>query len=153
MRRAGGLFDEVVSVRNLWRAWRDFRRGKRGRPSVARFEPEADRQVLRLHRALAAGRWRPGTPRLVLVREPKRRVVAAAPVRDRVVHHAIHRVVAPRLDRTLIDTVFSGLPGRGSHRAVLAFAAALRRYRYALLLDVRRYFASIDRRVLAGLLA
>jgi len=61
--------------------------------------------------------------------------------------------VAPLLDRTLLPTVFSGLRGRGTHRAALAFLGALRRHSYALLLDMRRYFPSVDRRILQDLLA
>lgn len=115
---------------------------------MAAFELEADRHVFGLHRALSAGRYRTGGYRLIAIREPKRRLIAAASVQDRVVHHAVHRVLAPLLDRGLVDSTYACLPGRGSHRAVLAFLAALRRHRYALLLDVRRYFVSIDRAIL-----
>ena len=153
MKRIGGLFAEVTSPRNLWRAWRDFRRGKRSRPSVLAFEPEADRHVLALHRSLDAGTYRPGPYRLSWIKEPKRRLIAAAPVRDRVVHHAVHRVVAPRLDRSFVESTFACLPDRGSHRAVLCFQRGLRRHRYVLMLDVRRYFLSIDHQRLLAILA
>ena len=153
MRRHGDLFDRVVDAGNLWGAWREFRRGKRRRAGVQRFEVDADCQVLALHRSLAQGSYRPGPYRLLVVREPKTRVVAAAPVADRVVHHALHRVLAPLLDRGLIDTTYACLPGRGVHRAVIRFLAALREHRFALLLDVRHYFLTIDRRLLADLMA
>ncbi len=152
MKTFGGLFDRLVSPANLWRAWREFRRGKRGRPSVRAFELGAEREALRLHRELSAGGYRCGEYRLMALREPKRRLIAAACVRDRVVHHAVHRVLAPLLDPGLTDTTYACLPGRGSHRAVLAFVAALRRYRYVLNLDVRHYFLSIDRRILIDLM-
>lgn len=153
MRRAGGLFLEVSSRENLYAAWRDFRRGKRGRRNVASFEQRAAREVLALERELRAGAYRPGAFRLLPLFEPKHRLVAAAPVRDRVVHHAIHRVLAPRLDPRLIDATYACLPGRGSHRAALAFVAGLRRYRFVLLLDVRHYFLSIDRAILLDVMA
>lgn len=148
MRRLGGLFDEVVSVANLWRGWRTFRRGKRSRSSVRAFELAAERHVLALHRELTAGAYRPGPFRLLLIRRPKRRLIAAAPVRDRVVHHAVHGLLAPLLDRGLVERTYACLPGRGSHRALLAFVAAMRRHRYLLALDVRHYFLSIDREIL-----
>ncbi|WP_428265790.1 hypothetical protein [Haliangium sp.] len=119
MKRFGGLFDEIVSPRNLWRAWGDFRRGKRGRPSVLRFERHADRHIMQLHRALVAGSYRPSGYRTHLIRQPKVRLISAAPVRDRVVHHAVHRVLAPLLDRGLVEHTYACLPGRGAHRAVL----------------------------------
>lgn len=138
---------------NLFGAWRDFRRGKRGRPSVIRFEVDAERRLLQLHRALESGAYLPGPYRLHVIREPKVRLVAAAPVGDRIVHHAVYRDLAPVLDRSLINASYACIPGRGSHRALLAFLAALRRHRFALLLDIRRYFLSVDRRILLAILA
>jgi RNA-directed DNA polymerase len=152
MRRHGDLFERVTSVENLWRAWRTFRSGKRGRPDVLAFEPEADRHVVDLHRRLAQGTYRPQGYRLLRLHEPKRRLIASAPVLDRVVHHAVHRVLAPLLDPTLLPSVYACLPGRGSHRAVLACVAALRRYDFVLCLDVRHYFLSIDHAVLLELM-
>lgn len=148
MRRFGGLYEQVVAPANLWAAWREFRRGKHSRPSVARFDPLAAREVLLLHRELQDGSYRPGAYRLRCVHEPKRQLIAAAQVRDRVVHHAIHRVLAPRLDPRLIDHTFACVPRRGSHRAALYFLGGLRRHRFGLLLDIRRYFLSIDRHIL-----
>jgi hypothetical protein len=144
--------DEVASPLNVWCAWRDFERGKRRRPDVAAFALDADRHVLRLARELADGSYRPGGYRLLRITDPKRRLVAAAPVRDRVVHHAVHRVLAPRVNSSFSAHSYACLPGRGSHRAVLAFLGRMRRFRYVLQLDVRRYFYSIDRDVLAALL-
>ncbi len=145
-------FDELVSPLNLWRAWRDFSRDKRRRLDVAAFTLDADVEVHALARALREGRYVPGGYRVIRVRDPKRRVVAAAPVRDRVVHHAIYRTLAPTLNRSFIDHSYACLPDRGSHRALLRFAGEMRRRRYVLQLDVRRYFYSIDRSVLRALL-
>ena len=152
MRRIGHLFERVASHDNLWAAWGDFRRGKRSRPTVRRFAFDADHEVVRLHRELAGGRYRPSGYRLILIREPKTRVIAAAPVCDRVVHHAVYRVLSPLLDPSLINTTFACLPGRGSHRAVIALMGALRRHRHVLMLDMRHYFVSIDRAILLGVM-
>lgn len=153
MRRFGHLFDLVTSRDNLWAAWLDFRRGKRNRPSVRAFALDADRHVLALGRELRSGAYRPRPYRLVAIHEPKRRLIAAADVRDRVVHHAVHRVVASRLDRGLVEHTYACLPGRGSHRALLAFQRAQRRYSFVLHLDIRHYFLSIDRAILLDLMA
>ncbi len=148
MRRWGNLFAAVAAPLFLWRAWRRFRRGKRKRPSVLAFEQRAEREVLLLARQLDAATYCPGQFRKLLLREPKRRLIAAAPVRDRVVHHAIHGALAPLLDRGLVDSTFACLEGRGSHRAVLACWQSMRRWRYVLALDIRHYFLSIDRGIL-----
>ncbi|HNC99255.1 MAG TPA: reverse transcriptase domain-containing protein, partial [Myxococcota bacterium] len=145
-------FEAVVSPENLWQAWRSFERGKRRRRDVAAWGIDAERGVLRLSRELAEGRWRPGRYRLIRVRDPKRRVVAAAPVRDRVVHHALHQILAPWWNRRFIHHSYACLPGRGSHRALLCFFRRARSHRYVLSLDIARYFYSIDRSILKNLL-
>lgn len=153
MRRCSSLYDIIASRENLWGAWRDFRRGKRARRSVRAFELDADRHVLRLHRDLTKQLYRPGPYHLKLIREPKKRLVAAAQVRDRVAHHALHRILSLQLDPGLIETTYACLPGRGSHRAVLAFVGALRRYSQVMMLDIRHYFLSVNRSILLDLMA
>ncbi len=153
MKRYGRLFEHVIAPSNLWAAWLDFRRGKRRRRSVRAFEVDVDREIFLLRRQLEGGDWWPEEYRLLVVREPKRRLIAAAPVRDRVVHHACCRVLAPLLDGGLVEHTYACLPGRGSHRALLAFQRSQRRYSRLLHLDVRRYFLAIDRGILLGLMA
>lgn len=146
-------FDQVVAPSNLWAAWREFERGKRRRPDVAAFGLDAERHVLALAGALNAGTWRPAGYRLLRVRDPKRRLVSAAPVRDRVVHRALYRVVAPWWDRSFIAHSYACIEGRGAHRALLTFRRRCRRYGYVLGLDMARYFYRIDRERLRGLLS
>jgi hypothetical protein len=112
-----------------------------------------DQRLVGLQRELASQRYRPRGYRLMLIQEPKRRLIAAAQVRDRVVHHALHRVLAPLLDPGLIATTFACLQGRGSHRAVLSFQQGLRRYPFVLVLDIRHYFLSIDQQILMAVMA
>ena len=145
-------WDRLVEPVNLWRAWVAYERGKRRRPEVATFALEADRHVHALAAELAGQRYRPGAYRLLRISDPKRRIIAAAPVRDRVVHHAIHRQIAPWWNRSFVDHSYGCLPGRGSHRAILRFREGLRRFRYVMQLDIAAYFYSIDRTILRGLL-
>lgn len=152
MKRIGNVFETITSGENLWAAWHDFHRGKSGRRSVQAFEVDLEWHLRALRHELQRDAYRPGPYRLLLIQEPKRRLIAASSVRDRVVHHAVHRVVAPRLDRGLVEHTYACLPGRGSHRALLAFQGALRRYRWVLQLDIRHYFLSIDRDILMTLM-
>ncbi|MBF0434629.1 MAG: RNA-directed DNA polymerase [Magnetococcales bacterium] len=148
MRRIGNLFDAILSPGNLWRAWQEFAKGKRQRTTVADFEWRAPQEVLCLHQQLMAENYRPQGYRLKMIHEPKRRLVAAAPIRDRIVHHAIYRILSPLLDPGLIRETWACLPGRGSHRAQIACMGAMRDYPWRLALDIRHYFPSIDHAIL-----
>ena len=64
-------WDAVIDPLNLWRAWREYERGKRRRPEVAAFALDADRHVHRLARELAAERYRPGRYDLLRITDPQ----------------------------------------------------------------------------------
>ncbi|MEM6454190.1 MAG: RNA-directed DNA polymerase [Acidobacteriota bacterium] len=152
MRRIATSFDAVASPEALLRAWRAYASGKRRRPAVARFAVDAERRVLDLADALATDRYRPASPRLLPIRDPKPRLIAVAPVGDRVVQRALYDALAPAFHRSLTDDTFACLPGRGSHRALLRFLDGMRRHDHVLHLDIARYFASIDHAVLRDVL-
>ena len=67
--------------------------GKRKKPGAASFFANLERELLRLERELRDGSYRPGRYVEILVRDPKERLVSAAPFRDRVVHHALCAVI------------------------------------------------------------
>ena len=148
-----GSFDRLSSFAALWSAWQACRRGKRRWPTLAAFDLDADLTLLRLHRALAEGRYAPSPYRVSLVRDPKVRLVAAPAVVDRVVQRALVDRIGPVYERSFIDHSYAVCSGRGPHRAALTFLAGMRRYPLRLHLDIRHYFASIDQGVLLALFA
>lgn len=152
MKRAGGLWEQVVSFESLHAAAGRALRGKRGRAAAAGFHRELERELLKLEAELRAGTYRPGGFRNFWIQDPKKRLISAAPFRDRVVHHAVVAAIEPLVERRLIDHTYACRQGRGQHRAIDRFRDHVRRYRYVLLLDIEKYFASIDHAVIDGLL-
>ena len=144
MTRIGGVWDHLMSFDNLLRASRKARRGKRGRSGVAEFGLNLERELLALRRELQADQYRPGDYRLFTIYERKPRMIAAAPFRDRVVHHAVMNCLEPPLDRTFIADSYACRKGKGVHAAVDCYQAWAQTYRYVLKMDVRQYFPSID---------
>ncbi len=148
MRRIGGLWPQVITFENLLAAHRKARRGKRDRPAVVRFELDLERNLFDLQRGLADHSYRPGNYRLFEIYDRKPRQIAAAPYRDRVVHHALMKLVEPALDPSFISDSYACRVGKGVHAAVERYQSWARRYAYSLKLDVRRYFPSIDHAIL-----
>jgi len=148
MKRLGGLFEQVVAFDNLLLAFRKARRGKRRRPPVAGFELRLEQELLALQRELLADAYRPGAYRLFTVYERKPRQIAAAPFRDRVVHHALLNVIEPVIDRRFIADSYACRTGKGTHAAVDRYQHWSRRHAYALKMDIARYFPSIDHALL-----
>ena len=143
-----GLFDGVASFEALGAAALRAVAGKRRTPVPAAFLANLETEVLRLERELRAGSWRPGRYVEIEVTEPKRRLVSAAPFRDRVVHHAVHAVVGPLFERGFIAHSYANRTGKGTHRAVRQYERFRDRHRHVLRGDVFRYFPAIDHAIL-----
>jgi retron-type reverse transcriptase len=153
VKRHGHLFDRLVSFENLLAAAQAARRGKRFKPNTARFDYHLERELLTLQHELATHTYRPGPYRTFTIREPKARLISAAPYRDRVVHHALCRVIAPIFERTFIKDSYACRVAKGTHLAVEVFQRHARRHSYVLKCDIAKYFPSIDHEILFNLLA
>ena len=146
--RHDGLFDRVASFEALVAAASRAVAGKRRTPVPVAFLANLETEALRLERELRSGRWRPGRYVEIEVTDPKRRLVSAAPFRDRVVHHAVHAVVAPLFERGFIHHSYANRVGKGTHRAVARYERLRDRHRHVLRGDVFRYFPAIDHAML-----
>jgi retron-type reverse transcriptase len=146
------LYPKVCDWNNLYRAWRKARRGKRGCAPAATFEFDLEGNLCRLQRELKSKSYRPGAYSSFYIHEPKRRLISAAPFRDRVVHHALCNVIEPLFERRFIDGSYANRRNKGTHCALDRCQAFARRYRYALQCDVVQFFPSIDHRVLRATL-
>lgn len=152
MRRYGNLWPQVIAFDNLHQASRQAQKGKRFRDNVLVFNDQLEQELLRLEDELRSLTYQPGDYRTFRIRDPKPRLISAAPYRDRVVHHALCNVIVPLLDRTLIGDTYANRLGYGTHRALKRFTGWARRYRYCLQADIQKYFPSIDHEILKGLI-
>lgn len=138
------LFPRVIAWENLLLAYQKASRGKRGRPAAAAFEFQLADRLLELQEELANGHYQPGPYRHFTIHEPKRRLISAAPFRDRVVHHALCNVIEPLFEARFYPHSYANRLGKGTHRAIDQLQAYAQRYRYVLRLDIVQHFPSLD---------
>jgi len=148
MRTYHHLYPQLCSFENIYAAYRAARRGKRRHESVAAFEYHQERELLRLRDELGAETWRPGPYHSFYIHDPKRRLISAAPFRDRVVHHALINVIEPIWERRFIFDTYANRVGKGTHRALGRCQQFARRWRYVLQCDIRQFFPAIDHAIL-----
>ncbi|MBN1485060.1 MAG: group II intron reverse transcriptase domain-containing protein [Chloroflexia bacterium] len=149
------LYPQIHDFAKLYGAFRQARRGKRDRVAVASFEFDLERNLLNLQAELRDQSYQPGAYTNFYIFEPKRRLVSAAPFRDRVVHHALCQVIEPIWESRFIHTSFACRVGKGTHRALDQCQAWARQSgnRYCFHGDIVKYFPSIDHQILRELLA
>ena len=153
MKTHKNLYSQVCSFDNLLLAARKAAKGKRSKPSTARFLFELAREIPRLQRELLDQTYQPGGYTRFTVRDTKPRVISAAPFRDRVVHHALCNVIEPIFDKTFIHDSYACRRGKGTHAAVDRYQAFCRKNRYVLKGDIVRYFPSMDHEILMAAVA
>jgi len=155
LKRHGNLFNQIFTPENLHQAFLDARRGKRKKWACFQFETNLGHNLAALHREIHDGTYRPRPYFKFKVYEPKERIIHAPAFRDIVVQHAIYRVIYPLFNATFIDQSFACRVGMGTHRASDYTQRALKQCdpnSYTLKLDVRKFFHSIDRSILRGLI-
>ncbi|MEZ4867196.1 MAG: reverse transcriptase domain-containing protein [Caldilineaceae bacterium] len=141
-------YADLYTWENLYRAYRKAAKGKRGRTAAAAFEYRLEDNLFQLQDELATATYRPGAYASFTIHEPKRRLISAAPFRDRIVHHALCQVIEPAFERSFIAHSYANRVGKGTHRALNACQQWARQYPYVLQCDVRQFFPSIDHAIL-----
>jgi RNA-directed DNA polymerase len=152
-RKSDWTMDDVASVENLFYAAAKARRGKSRIPEVEDWWLRRESEISALREELLSGVYRPGPCRTFEIFEPKRRMIVAAPFRDRVAHHALCNLLAPALQRRFISRSYSCQVGKGTTAARECCRKLTNRFAYVLKCDVRKFYANIDHAVLLEKLA
>jgi retron-type reverse transcriptase len=148
MKTYNHLYEEICSFENLLWAARKAEAGKRFQGVIGGFRTNVEAELLQLQRELREQTYQPGGYREKWIERPKRRMISAAPFRDRVVHHAVCNVVMPRFERKMIHDLYSNREAKGTHAAIHRCQEYSRQFRYVLKCDVRKFFPSMDHAVL-----
>ncbi len=115
------MYTQLHSWENLLLAYHKASKGKRGHPNVAAFEYKLEDNLLQLQRELQEQTYQPGEYHSFYIHDPKKRLISAAPFRDRVVHHALCNLIEPIFERSFI---FDSYANRiGTHAPALRFGA------------------------------
>jgi retron-type reverse transcriptase len=148
MKRVGNLYPALCSWPNLLLAAKRARQRKRYRPDVLEFQFDMESILCGIQHQLLEHTYSPSDYRSFEITDPKRRMISAAPYRDRVVHHAICNLIEPVLDRQFIFDSYACRKGKGQQRALKRARYFSGKFRYCLKTDFRKYFPSIDHQIL-----
>lgn len=165
-KRAGGglkrlvhVYDNIISLKNLLEAWKEFLRGKRDKKDVQEFQLRLMDNILDLHTDLKNKMYVHGPYHAFNISDPKPRNIHKATVRDRLLHHAIYRALYPYFDKKFISDSYSCRLGKGTHKAINQFRKYFwevsknnTKQCWVLKCDIKKFFATIDHQVLEDIL-
>jgi retron-type reverse transcriptase len=152
-------YDFIISPENLLTAWYEFEKGKKNRKDVSEFSLQVMTEIFSLHEDLKNKKYKHGKYIAFKINDPKPRDIHKATVRDRLLHHAIFRVLYSYFDNRFITHSYSSRKNKGTHKALIAFKKMCNKVGknntktiWVLKCDIKKFFASVDHNILKNIL-
>jgi retron-type reverse transcriptase len=147
-------YSDVYDFANLYDAYLKARKQKRYRGEILRFSYNLEQGLITLQKGLKEKTYIVGTYRPFIIYEPKKRQIVALPFRDRIVQHALNNVIEPVFDRRMITDSYACRIGKGTHAAAkrVSYFMGKPDNIYYLKMDVKSFFASINRNILKNII-
>lgn len=152
-------YSNLISIENLFQAWSEFRKGKAKRFDVQEFERNLEDNLFTLHQKLKSKTYRHGSYKSFYVHDPKQRHIHKAKVADRVIHHLLYTFLYQLFDSSFIYDSYSCRLKKGTHKGVNRLEVftikVSQNYTvgcWALKCDIKKFFASVDHKILLNLL-
>lgn len=154
MKRVGNLYKEICSMDNLRKAHQNARKGKGWYEEVKAVNADEETYLTALQEMLVNHTYHTSEYESFIKKENgKEREIFKLPYfPDRICQWAILQVIEPYLLRNFTKNTYSAIPDKGIHAALHDVQQAMWRdsenCQYCLKLDVRKYYPSINHKIL-----
>lgn len=153
MKTHKNLWSQFISSENFELAAHRALLGKKSKNCARRFLRNRDALLKRLRDALESGTFKTGKYRIFTIYEPKQRDIYMLPLYpDHIVHHALMNVLSPIWQKMFIHDSYACIPGRGLHAASNRCAEFVRKNKYVLQCDIRKFYPSINHDVMVRII-
>jgi len=129
-------------------AWIRAKKGSSHARDTILYSMNLHRNLKHLQKALAAGNPPIGRYHYFMIHDPKERRICAASFEERILHHAVMRVLERRFEQHFINDTYACRKGKGTEKAILKAFRNTRQSQWFLKLDMKKYFDTIDHEVL-----
>lgn len=153
------VYKDFITLENIFNAWIEFRKGKRGKEDVQLFERNLEDNIFQLYFELKNKTYRHSSYQSFYVNDPKQRHIHKASIRDRVIHHLLYKYLYEAFDKSFIYDSYSCRLEKGTHKAIFRLEKLTRKISrnyikpcWIVKCDVKKFFASIDHEILITLL-
>jgi len=151
MKRYGNLKNSWCNFDALLDAFKEVKKGKSYYHICMKYERNLAVNLDNLLERLNSDTYMPKTPREFYIKIPKERLIQAPDFEDRIVQHALLKVVRPIIENRFIHQTFACIKTRGTHKASDSLKKSLTKYQgigYYLKLDIKKFFYSISHKKL-----
>jgi RNA-directed DNA polymerase len=144
-----------LSLKNIWKSWFAFRKGKRASKELHAFEYYLERNLQKLYAELNDGTYRHGDYTHFTICDNKRRKIAVSGIRDRVVHRLVYDYLVPIYDKTFVYDAWSCRKNKGLLTCIERTQKFLTTHPFSFVwrADIRKFFDSVNQKILLKILA
>lgn len=153
MKRHNHLIEKITDMENLYLAFWKARIGKNSVNYVEEYRQNLSSNLVSLASDIERTEVSVGNYKYFKVFDPKERIISAAPFSERVLHHAIMNVCHPIFEAYQIFDSYASRLGKGTYAAIERAGKYQKKYNWFLKLDARKFFDSIDHKILYQLIS
>lgn len=153
MKRYKNLWDKFISMENLELAAKKAVQSKKSKRTTKFFIKHKQKLLLKLQKQLQDGTFHTSEYKVRKIFEPKERLIYILPLYpDHVLHHALINILGPIWQNSFIRDSYACIPGKGLHKASQAIMHFIRRNKYVLQCDIRKFYPSINHEVMYNII-
>ena len=151
MKRIGNLLKNWCNYDALFDAFKEVKKNKSYYVPILEFENDLVGNLNRILKSLEDGSYKVKPTRDFYIYDPKVRLIQAPDIDDRIVQHAVLNSIRKIIESKFIDQSFACRKYKGTHNASDLLKKYLINYKnegYYLKIDIRKFFYSINHKVL-----
>lgn len=153
MKTYKNLWKDFIACENFELAQKKAVRSRRKSAATAQFLENADEYMDILYRQLKEGLYKTSDYKTFWVFEPKRRQICMLPLYpDHIVHHALINILGPIWTKLFISDTYACIPGRGLHAASKRCAQMVRKNKYVMRCDIRKFYQNIRHDIMINII-
>ncbi len=143
-----------LGLKNIYRSWFAYRKGKKPSHDLDHFQYNLDEELHNLHQVLDNNTYEHGNYRKFTVTDNKKREISVASVRDRVVHRLLYDYLVEIFDKTFIFDAWSCRKGKGLTGCINRTQQFIKGYSAGFVwrADIRKFFDNVDHHILFQIL-
>lgn len=153
------IYEQIISLKNLHTAYKNTRKGKTKKFYVKEFEENLFYNLYILYIQLIGQTYKPFPLKTFILRDPKTRKISKSAFRDRIVHHAVIKIIEPLFEKYFIYDSCANRISKGNIFALKRFDLFKRRITnnlqtkaFCLKADIKHYFQEVDREILLSII-
>lgn len=149
----------MIKQVDILKAYQKFIKGKRKKRDVQEFMLTAEENLVNLYKDIENAAYKHGPYEHFKINDPKPREIDKARIRDRIIHQAVSDYLEKIFERKFYFHSYASRKRKGLHAAVSSLqkmicgAYSRNKKTYAVKLDVKKFFHSVDKKILSEIIS